>query len=51
MLSPQPGADGAAGPAGEDGAEGGEASLDRLADEVYHLLRWRLAAERERAIV
>jgi hypothetical protein len=32
----------------EPGAEATPPDLDRLADEVFEILRWRLAAERER---
>lgn len=52
-AGPQPlEASGAPGVAGEQGpaapGQAQAAALDRLADEVFELLRWRLAAERER---
>jgi hypothetical protein len=40
---------GETGGAGEHGQDGG-ADLDQLADEVFAVLRWRLAAERERML-
>lgn len=46
---PVAGAQGGAAEQGHGGASGGgEADLDQLADEVFHILRWRLEAERER---
>ncbi len=52
-VEPQPSeGSGAPGIAGEHGptapGQAQAAELDRLADEVFELLRWRLAAERER---